>query len=143
MRRLLNVRPSRGGRLFLGLAPILALVMLYLVASAARHADNPADRILPTPAAMGEAVKVMAFQADPRTGEIPLIADTRASLRRLGAALTLSTATTLILGLGIGLMPWPAPGWGRWSPPSRSFRRSPCCRSCSSCSAWARPPRSP
>ena len=112
MRRLLNVRPSGGGRLFLGLAPILALVLLYLVASAARHADNPADKILPTPAAMAEAIQVMAFQADPRTGDIPLVADTAASLRRLGTALALATATTLVLGLGIGLIPLTRAGLG-------------------------------
>ncbi|WP_374574377.1 ABC transporter permease [Phenylobacterium sp.] len=111
MRRLLNVRPSGGGRLFLGLVPILALVLIYLVASAARHADNPRDKILPTPAAMAAAVKIMATP-DPRTGEVALAADTTASLRRLGVALTLATVTTLILGLGIGLIPVGRAGMG-------------------------------
>jgi NitT/TauT family transport system permease protein len=105
MRRLLNIRPSRGGRLFLGLTPILGLLLLYLLASAARHAENPADKLLPTFGAMAEAVKIMAFQVDPRTGQIPLVADTVASLKRLGAALALATATTLGLGLVIGLLP--------------------------------------
>ncbi len=61
MRRLLNVRPQGGGRILLGLIPLIALLLVYLTASAARHHENPTDRILPTPAAMGEAIKIMAF----------------------------------------------------------------------------------
>ena len=55
MRRLLNARPRGGGGLVLGLLPILALIVVYLVASGARHAENPRDRILPTPAAINAA----------------------------------------------------------------------------------------
>ena len=105
MQRLLNFRPSRGSRLFLGLVPLAAVLLLYLTASAARHAENPADRILPTAGAMAEAVQVMAFQKDPRTDQIPLVADTHASLRRLGVGVGLATGTALLLGLGIGLLP--------------------------------------
>jgi len=80
MRRLLNAQPSGGVGWFLGLIPILALAIVYLAASGARHADNPRDRILPTPAAMAQSIDVMAFTADPRTGEVPLVADSKASL---------------------------------------------------------------
>ena len=52
MPRLLNVRPREGGRLLLGFIPLALVLLLYLTASAARHAENPSDRILPTPAAM-------------------------------------------------------------------------------------------
>lgn len=106
MRRLLNVRPRAGGAVFLGLAPILALMVFYLAASTARHAENPRDRILPTPAAMAEAVQTMAFEKDPRTGEVPLVSDTRASLTRLGIGVGLATGATLVLGLGVGLLPY-------------------------------------
>jgi NitT/TauT family transport system permease protein len=106
MRRLLNARPQGGGRLFLGLAPILLLLFVYLLGSTARHAENPRDKILPTPVAMAEAVKVMAFTADPRTGEIPLVADTKASLTRLFTAIVIAVAITLVLGLAIGLIPY-------------------------------------
>jgi len=105
MPRLLNVRPREGGRLLLGFLPLAAILILYLAASAARHAENPNDRILPTPAAMAAAVKTMAFEKDPRTEQIPLVADTEASLRRLGIGIGLATTTTLILGLAIGLLP--------------------------------------
>lgn len=112
MRRLLNARPRGGAAILLGLLPILVLVIVYLAGSAARHAENPRDRLLPTPAAMAEAIHTMAFEADPRTGEIPLVADTKASLLRLGLGLTLATATALILGLGIGLLPYARAGLG-------------------------------
>jgi|KBSSwiStaDraftv2_1062776.scaffolds.fasta_scaffold28364_2 NitT/TauT family transport system permease protein len=105
MPRLLNIRPRGGGRLLLGLIPILLLGLLYLAASTARHAENPSDKILPTPLAMAAQIHTMAFQTDPVTGEVPLVADTAASLKRLGAGLALAAVTTLVLGLSIGLLP--------------------------------------
>lgn len=105
MRRLLNLRPRGGGRVVLGLIPIVALVLLYLVASAARHAENPRDKILPTPAAMVEAMEIMTT-ADVRTGDVPLFVDTRASLKRIGVAVAVATATSLVLGLALGLLPY-------------------------------------
>ena len=112
MPRLLNVRPQGGGRLLLAALPLVMLVILYVIASTARHTENPNDKILPTVGAMAEAVQVMAFQADPRTGEIPLVADTMASLQRLGVAMALSTVTTLCLGLVLGLLPVARAGLG-------------------------------
>jgi NitT/TauT family transport system permease protein len=105
MPRLLNVRPRGGGRLLLGLIPIFLLVMVYLGASTARHADNPNDKILPTVEAMAERVQIMAFQVDPQTGEIPLVEDTKASLRRMGLGIALAAVVTLVFGLTIGLLP--------------------------------------
>jgi NitT/TauT family transport system permease protein len=112
MPRLLNVRPRGGGRLALGLIPILLVVLLYVVSSTARHAANPNDKILPTVGAMAEQVRVMAFQADPQTGDVPLVVDTLASLKRLGSGLALATVTTLVLGLAIGLLPLVRAGLG-------------------------------
>ncbi len=112
MRRLLNARPRVGGRLLLGLLPILALVLLYLVVATARHTDNPRDKITPIPAAMAAGIQTMAFEADPRTGEVPLVADTKASLSRLGIAVGAAAATTLVLGLSIGLLPYARAGLG-------------------------------
>lgn len=105
MRRLLNVRPNRGGRFLLGVLPLLAIALVYLAASSARHAENPNEKILPTVSAMAQEVRVMAFQVDPQTGAIPLWADTGASLRRLLLGLAIATATTLCLGLAIGVLP--------------------------------------
>ncbi|MDP3175250.1 MAG: ABC transporter permease subunit [Phenylobacterium sp.] len=112
MRRLLNASPQAGGRLFLGLVPILAVVFLYLLASSARHAENPTDRLLPPVGQIAAAVQTMAFEADPRTGEIPLVADTVVSLKRLAVAIVIATATTLLLGLMLGLLPYVRAGLG-------------------------------
>jgi len=104
--RVLNARPNSGVRILLGVLPILLVLMAYLLMAAARHAENPRDKIAPIPAAMAAAVQTMAFEADPRTGEIPLVADTKASLARLGVAMALAAAVTLALGLAIGLLPY-------------------------------------
>ena len=112
MPRLLNLRPRGSHRVLLGLIPIALLVVLYLGASAARHAVNPSDKILPTLGAMADQVRIMGFTVDPLTGKIPLLADTAASLGRLGAGVGLATATTLILGLAIGLLPVVRAGLG-------------------------------
>ena len=89
----------------MGIAPILLLVLLYVASSAARHAEIPTDKILPTVGAMADQVRTMGFQTDSITGDVPLVADTVASLTRLGAGLALATIATLVLGLAIGLLP--------------------------------------
>lgn len=112
MPRLLNTRPRDGHRLLLGLVPILLLAAFYFAASATRHAANPSDKILPTLGAMADQVRIMAFTVDPLTGKIPMLADTASSLGRLGAGVGLATATALILGLAIGLLPLVRAGLG-------------------------------
>lgn len=105
MRRLLNVRPRMSGRIMLGAAPLAGALLLYLLASQERHAANPNDKILPTFAAMFDAAKMMAFEVNPSTGEIPFIADTLSSLHLLGVGLLAATAISLFLGLILGLLP--------------------------------------
>jgi len=105
MTRLINLRPSRRGRVLAGAIPILILALTYAIFAALRHADNPADKVLPTVGAMGAAAWRMATQVDPVTDQITLVADTLASLTRLGAGLALATVTALTLGLLLGVMP--------------------------------------
>jgi NitT/TauT family transport system permease protein len=105
MRRLLNIRPKRGGRLILGLIPIALGVLTYIGASAARLAANPNDKVLPSFGKMADSFERMAFQVDQVTGRIPLLADTLASLERIGIALAIATLVTLIIGLILGLLP--------------------------------------
>jgi NitT/TauT family transport system permease protein len=112
LRRLLNIRPSRLARLALGAAPLIAIALVYLVASGAWHSANPAEKILPTVSAMADEVKIMAFQTDPQTGQVPLWQDTLASLRRMGLGLGIATAITLVLGLFIGVLPLARAGIG-------------------------------
>jgi len=112
MHRLLNVRPKGGVRVLLGVVPLLIVALIYLGASTARHSENHNDKLLPTVGAMAEQIHIMAFEPDPQTGTIPLWQDTGASLRRLGVGLAIATATTLLLGLLIGVLPLARAGLG-------------------------------
>jgi NitT/TauT family transport system permease protein len=105
MRRLLNLKPGLGLRLLLGALPFAAVLVIYLSAASVQHSLNPNEKILPTFAAMVDQFRIMAFQVDPQTGTIPLWQDTLASLARLGTGLAIATATTLVLGLVIGVLP--------------------------------------
>lgn len=112
MRRLLNIRPGQASRFSLGFIPLAAAGFYYLAASSARHAANPADKLLPTWSAMQAAVERMAFTVDPHTGSIPLVVDTIASLVRLTSGLAIATVTTLLAGLVLGLLPLIRAGFG-------------------------------
>jgi NitT/TauT family transport system permease protein len=103
--RLVNIRPSRRTATLLGAAPLLVLVLAYLIASASRHAVNPADKILPTPAAMVAAMHSLVVLPDPMTGRLLFWADTVASLERLGLGLAIATLSALLVGLVLGLIP--------------------------------------
>lgn len=105
MKRIVNIRPSRAGKIFAGIVPIALILLAYLMVSEMRHVANPADKVLPTIGAMADAVKRLAFTPDPLTGEITLWVDTVASLGRLGAGLALATVTALVLGLLLGVVP--------------------------------------
>ena len=102
---MVNIRPTRRQAVLLGLAPLLLLVLAYLIASASRHAINPADKILPTPAAMVTAMYSLVAVPDPLSGELLFWADTGASLSRLGLGLGISTLSALLVGLMLGLVP--------------------------------------
>lgn len=104
--RMINRRPGLGASRVLTLLPFLATLVLYLVASAARRAENADDKLLPSLSAIGEAVKRMAFTTDARTGDVLMWLDTGASLWRLGVALAIATAIGLVLGVAIGLLPY-------------------------------------
>jgi NitT/TauT family transport system permease protein len=103
--RLVNIRPKRGEALMLGAIPLLVLVLAYLIASASRHAFNPADKILPTPEAMATAMRALVLVPDSMTGERLFWSDTLASLERLGLGLAISAVSAIIVGLVLGLIP--------------------------------------
>ncbi|HEX7742144.1 MAG TPA: ABC transporter permease subunit [Sphingobium sp.] len=105
MTRIINIRPKRGTRLLLGLAPIVIILLAYMLVSETRHAANPVDKVLPTFGAMADAALRLATMPDPATGQILLVADTLASLSRLGTGLAIATVTSLILGLMLGIVP--------------------------------------
>ncbi len=103
--RLVNIRPQRRTALLLGAAPLILLVLAYLIASASRHAINPADKILPTPQAMITAMRTLVLVPDAMTGQHLFWSDTFASLQRLGLGLAISTVSALLAGLLLGLIP--------------------------------------
>lgn len=83
----------------------MLIVLVYLIASASRHAINPADKILPTPEAMLAAMHALVIAIDPMTGERLFWSDSLASLQRLGLGLAISTIWALVIGLVLGLIP--------------------------------------
>lgn len=103
--RWVTFSPGRRGSLLLGAAPLLVLALGYVIASAARHAENPADKILPLPGAMATAMAGLLFQADPLSGQYLFWADTLASLTRLGMGLGIATLSALLVGLVLGALP--------------------------------------
>lgn len=103
--RLVNIKPGRGSKVLIGALPIIAILILYAVLAGARADANPNDKILPTFAAMAQATLRLATEVDPRTGEITALADTTASLWRLGIGVAIATVTTLLLGLALGVIP--------------------------------------
>ncbi|TCT06038.1 ABC transporter permease [Aquabacter spiritensis] len=103
--RLINRRPDRGTALVLAALPFALVALAYVLGSAERLAENPADKLLPSFATMAETFGRLAFVADARTGDYILVSDTLASLERLASALFISTALALVLGLLIGLLP--------------------------------------
>lgn len=105
-RRLINRHPSRISLFYLGLLPFVVLIGVYFTGSAMRLAANPADKLLPSLAALSDAVVRLAFTPDPRTGVILLWADTAASLTRLGMGLAVATALALVVGIANGILPY-------------------------------------
>lgn len=103
--RWVNIRPRRRTGWLLGSLPLLLVAIVYLFASAARHADNPSDKLLPTPGAMVEAMHSLLAQADPLSGRLIFWADTFASLERLGMALGICALSALLVGMVLGVLP--------------------------------------
>ena len=104
--RLINLRPSRTSALLLASLPFVLVLLAYAAGSSARLADNPSDKLLPALASFADAINRLAFIPDPRTGDLVLLADTMASLGRLGAGLLIATGIALVLGLAIGMFPY-------------------------------------
>jgi NitT/TauT family transport system permease protein len=103
--RWVTATPRRSRSVLLGAVPLVVLGLAYLIAAAARHADNPADKILPLPAAMAAAMAGLVFEADPLSGQYLFWADTLASLWRLGMGLGIATISALLVGLVLGVLP--------------------------------------
>lgn len=104
--RLINLKPTRGGRIVLAALPFVLVIGGYAVASAARLAVNPSDKLLPGFATLAESIGRIVLVADPRTGTHLFWDDTLASLGRILAALGVATAVGLALGVLMGMVPY-------------------------------------
>ncbi|WJV54077.1 ABC transporter permease [Pectobacteriaceae bacterium CE90] len=105
MRKLINYQPVPLTRGMMGFLPLLALLLLYLMASDARLAVNAADKLLPSLSTMADAIHRMAFEPNDRTGQYLLWVDTAASLLRLLTGVALSAMLALVFGLFCGALP--------------------------------------
>ncbi len=106
MSRIINRQPGRFGRLALGLLPFILLLLVYLVASDARLAENPSDKLLPSFQSFADAIVRMAFEPSKRTGEFLLWQDTLSSLQRLLMGVGFSAFIGLMIGVGNGMVPY-------------------------------------
>ncbi|HTQ36206.1 MAG TPA: ABC transporter permease subunit [Steroidobacteraceae bacterium] len=105
MRRLINQHPGHAARIALGVAPFVALLLVYVMASQLRLAANADDKLLPSFGTMGQSMHEYAFTQDARSGQYLFWADTWASLKRIGTALAISAVLGLLLALAIGTVP--------------------------------------
>ncbi len=85
--------------------PFVALLVLYVVASHLRLAENPDDKLLPSLGTIASTFHSYAFEEDSRTGRVLFWGDTWASLKRIGSALVISAALGMVLALAIGVVP--------------------------------------
>jgi len=105
VRRLINQHPGRGANLALGVLPFAALLLVYVVASHLRLAENPNDKLLPALGTIADTFHNYAFEADKRSGHVLFWVDTWASVRRIGIALLISASSALALAIAIGVVP--------------------------------------
>ncbi len=105
MKRLINLTPSRPLRLLLGLLPFALILVIYLIASDARLAENPNDKLLPSFEQMGSTLKSLALEPSRRTGEYLFWQDTLSSLQRLGLGVGIAALIGFSLGLLTGALP--------------------------------------
>ncbi len=111
MKRAINRRPSRTTAAYLAATPFLVVLIIYLVASAIRLAENPNDKLLPSPATILDAVIRMAAEPDRRSGDLLLWVDTVASLARLFAGMAAATLAGVVFGIATGLVPYLRASW--------------------------------
>ncbi len=105
MKRIINYPPSRTQRIILGILPFLVVIAVYLLASEARLAVNPGDKLMPGLSSFGAAMTRLAAEPDRASGTYLFWFDTYLSLWRLFVGLGLSALLALLLGIPVGFIP--------------------------------------
>lgn len=90
----------------LAIVPITLLLIAYLAGSASRLAENPNDKLMPSPTKMVDGWSRMALEPDTRTGELLFWKDTTSSLTRMGLGLAIATTVALGVGVFVGMLPY-------------------------------------
>ena len=62
MKRLMNRHPDTLVRSVLGALPFILILVIYVISSNARLAENPRDKLLPSVDSMATAIDKMAMQ---------------------------------------------------------------------------------
>ena len=106
MKRAFNYIPTRPVAILLACLPFVAALLIYMVGSEIRLAENPSDKLMPSFAAFGEAINNLAFTENRRTGEYVFWTDTYVSLERLLTGLGISVLLCLLIGLPVGFLPY-------------------------------------
>lgn len=104
--RLINRRPGGLGIFASAAVPFALALVLYVVASSIRLAENPDDKLLPDLSTIAAAIERVAFEPDRRTGDYIFWTDTGASLARLLTGVFLAAFVGLAVGVPNGLIPW-------------------------------------
>lgn len=86
--------------------PFAVLFIAYALGSQARLAENPSDKLMPSPAKIAETAHRLLTEPDKRSEKILFWHDTAASLFRLSLGVGISAAFAAIFGLLIGLLPY-------------------------------------
>ena len=105
MKRLINLTPSKPLKLLLGILPFALILVIYLVASDARLAENANDKLLPSFTQMGSAIQSLAFEPSKRSGEYLFWQDTLSSLHRLALGIFIAAILGFTIGLLTGAIP--------------------------------------
>ncbi len=105
MKRMINLSPTPAMKWLLGLLPFVLIIVLYVVASDARLAENPSDKLLPSFSSMTEAMNRMAFEPSKRSGDYLFWTDTLSSLKRLSIGVGIAAIAGLIIGIATGALP--------------------------------------
>jgi len=106
MKRLINQHTGTTQKVILGVLPFLLLLFIYIVASNARLAENPDDKLMPSISDMGRAIQKLAFEPSKRTGKYLFWQDTMSSLTRLGLGVGISALIGLFFGVLNGVIPY-------------------------------------
>jgi len=103
--RLINLHPGTALRVALVALPFVLLFVAYALGSQARLAENPSDKLMPSPAKIAATAERLLTEPDRRSEKILFWHDTAASLIRLSLGVGISAALATIFGLLIGLLP--------------------------------------